>query len=317
MPGATQWTEAEVKRTQVGILGLDIAQISGARACAHALATGDLVRIEESVKFDEVQWPFKRFFNISRFGSPDHGRFMPMRPEGSLAYVKSHKELSKSFAEGAYPELERHAKEIARCIKDPENLPSDKVLGALFVHAMADRFGIVPDEIIDASDAQTRSIVDVFKPWVFIPARPALAKIFLYTEKLLAERHQDKELEVEGVTDFSHPLMTPFTAGPKILKAISQNPQLPADKLFTELALVEEVLRMTNRDTTLGGMFPEDNPIKARKTIIRFNINKACLETRDLAYAFGSGTDRRRCIAEPEILRLFEMVRLELIRIRA
>lgn len=309
---AINFSDKEVSRIQIGFLGIDIVTVTGARAAAHAIATGDLVRVGEAVPIEQIQWPIRRYFNLSRFGSPSHGLFLPMRPEKDEAYA-SRKHLEAAFAPDVYPALHRHAVETARLLIDPHNLPDDKTLGGAFAHAIADRFGIFPDDIADAAANQTEGILDSFKPWTVLRGKPALEKVYKYVEESIVK---DRGIPKESVVDFAHAILAPFVNGPSVLREVARDPYKPTDKLFTDLGKVEQVMRMTTRETTLGGMLPKNNPVLPRYTIVRVNISEASKETGDLAWSFGSGTTHRRCAAEDEILRYTHMVQEELIRLR-
>lgn len=307
-----EWSKGDVKRTKIPLLGIDIALIQGEAAVRHALATGDLVRVEEAVEFEDLQWLFKKFFNLSRFGSEPHGRFMPMRKGDDKAYLTSRQVVDNAMAEGAFPALKEHAKKIARLLVDPQKL-EDRAIGAAFAHAIGDRFGVVPADIVAAAGKQTGGLVDVFLPWKAWPAKSALANVYKYWEGIATARG----LEPEGTVDLAHTILAPTDPGIPLLKALAKDTDRPVEEVFTSVGQVEQVLRMTTRDSTLGGMFPADNPIKARETVIRVNIRKAAQDSCNLAFAFGHGTNDRRCAAEKELIRLFRLVQAEILRLRA
>lgn len=296
------------------LLGIDIVTITGVRAATHALESGEMVRLGDNVSSSsQLGLPFSVFFPVSRFESPKHGLFMPMRTGKDDTYTSSRDILEASFAPGSFAPLAEHAARTAALLKDPNSLPEDDVLALAFAHAMADRFaaeGAVPDSIMSAAQKHTTDVQRAFVPWEYLAAKTSLPEVYEYFERHTGE-HQSTTV------DCAHSIFASLTNGPSILRAVAENPAQKTHDLFVQLGAVESVLRMTAADSTLNGMLPEARPVYAKKTVIILNIREAAKESKDLAWAFGGGTLNRRCAAEGEILTFVRLVQDKLIELRS
>eukprot|EP00171_Calliarthron_tuberculosum_P002800 IDg2800t1 len=318
---ATKFTKDEVKRTYLPLLGVDMLQICSARACTHALATGDLVRVDEVIPTpNELPWLFRNWFPVSRFMSEPHGLFMPMRGD-MVNYADSRAYLEAAFAPGKF-DMSEHVRATARLLADPNRLPNDRTLGAAFARAMSQRFTPRTAELdvaIEAAHNQAESLPDSFVPWRRYAAAKGLSKVYsFFEEELAAQEHKGaRTLPPSATVDVAHSILASLINGPAVLREIAANPNEDASALFVRLGKVEEVLRMVTRETTLAGLVSPDRPVYPGTTMVRINIGQVTRETGDVAWAFGSGTERRRCAAEGEIIRFVRAVQLELKQIRS
>lgn len=158
-----------MKRTYLPLLGIDILTLTGAAAVRHALDTGELVRVSNTApQVSLLPWPFRLLFSASLFwgfGEGYEGYFMPFRADESEPATRLY--LDRAFAPGGEPELQRHAHAAALLITDAGAAPSDRALGGAFARALASRFvpaRPLPDAVLDAAAAQTRSLGDALVP---------------------------------------------------------------------------------------------------------------------------------------------------------
>ena len=63
---------------------------------------------------------------------------------------------------------------------------------------------------------------------------------------------------------------------------------------------------------TLNGLL--DKPIKAKKTLVKLDLRSASRPRKDLVFAFGTGSDERRCPLEHTHVEYFEAVRQEYLK---
>lgn len=66
-------------------------------------------------------------------------------------------------------------------------------------------------------------------------------------------------------------------------------------KHFEDNPVLPSVMRIARRDTTLGGIFPEDEPLIAQQSVIILKIGDAATEAQDDRFLFGSSLESREC----------------------
>lgn len=305
----------EVKRIYLPLLGIDMLQISSTRAATHALSTGDLVRVSEAIPEPEnLPWLFRNWFPVSRFQSDTYGLFMPMRGD-QAKYADTRAFLVAAFAPGKF-DLAKHARATATLLVDPDRLPDDKTLGTAFARAMTSRFTTrlaELDNVIENAHNQTGSVTDAMIPWRRMSAARNMPKVYDFFHEEL----QGRGLPKSAAVDVAHSVFASLINGPGVLREVAANPNEDASDLFVRLGKVKEVLRMVTRETTLAGMVSPDRPVYPGTTMVRINIRNAARDTGDIAWAFGSGSSQRRCVAEGELIRFVRAVQSELQQLRA
>lgn len=309
-----------VSRTNVGILGIDLLRINGKEAIRHAIDSGELKRFEDVIEeIDQLPWLFRWYFRFTRFWSSSHGFFLPFRSTGA-EYNKTRQLLDSKFVVGY--DMSKEVKAVVDLLesKDPNDI-EDFELTKPFMNAMASRFCPVgkkiPDDIFKAATRQAGGVGDAFLPWRFIPAKPNNDKVYGFAEENLKEIGVYDEIPKATTVDVAHSFFATELHGAAILRAIAENVEDEIEKTISSLGRVDQSPRLVEMNSTLNGLLEEGEEAIAKQTIVLLNIGDVAKETKQAAWAFGTGSEERRCAAEPAIVEFCTLVQKEFVSRRS
>lgn len=309
-----------ISRTNIGLLGIDIVTVRGEQAVRTALESGDVGRLTDVYdSLKNVPFLFRIWFPLSRFYSRIYGWFLPFRPTSDPSYAPCQAFLEEKFTPSS-ADISAQVKRAADLLEDTANPPSDEQLARTFIEAIYLRFTnesqTVPANIVCDVGKQVVQLQNALNPVKAVRAKPAVGRVYRYAEESLRSINVYEGLPTDVAVDASHALFTPQIHGANMLRGLVANLDKPADVNLPQLALTDRVLRATIRDGTLGGLLAENAPARRGKTMVVIDIRVAAHQTGSLAWAFGVGTEERRCTAEPAIIEFYEAVRMELIKRR-
>ena len=146
----------------------------------------------------------------------------------------------------------------------------------------------VPDHIARAAAATFTDTLQLSNPINYLRARRARWAVEQYVAR--------KVLNGMDVADVAHNFGAAaqgLSAALLLMKKSGKGKSVK-DLLF-ESPVAEKVIRMPNCTTTLDGLFPQENPLQPRKSIIVLQIASAATATADDRFLFGTGVDVRQC----------------------
>lgn len=301
--------EPTVSRTNIPFI-LDTVTIRTPEAITKALATGDLVRLNDATTPETLPILLRWYFPVSRFLSPPHGFFLPMRSSEDPTFAPCRKFLDDAFTAPSTTPITEHVKKAADLLSTDN--PSEKDLSATFARAISCRFlphGL-PQNIVNDADKQIE-FGESFLPWKYIPAKSAMKRIFAFFDTALRATGALPELPNTLVTDVAHSSLATMLHGAAVLQEIGKNPGEDVDAILARLGRVESVPRMVKQESTLGGQLKK--VAKPGWTVVFLDIRSSARDTGDVSWAFGTGTTERRCAAEPAIREFFKAVQTELL----
>eukprot|EP00559_Dactyliosolen_fragilissimus_P001283 CAMPEP_0184864740 /NCGR_PEP_ID=MMETSP0580-20130426/15958_1 /TAXON_ID=1118495 /ORGANISM="Dactyliosolen fragilissimus" /LENGTH=296 /DNA_ID=CAMNT_0027363651 /DNA_START=159 /DNA_END=1049 /DNA_ORIENTATION=+ len=285
----------------------------------------DIGRIGDAPK---LPWYFKRAFgrsNLTRYAYDKH-YFLALLSEDDPNYKPCLDYLHDKF----YMEHDTtsYANKIVDIVMDPaqmakSNAPStNRAILKHCAESLLSRFlpnVHIPDDVLHGAFHQMKTPTQtVFFFWGFSAARRGVKKVTDFIRSVIEESGdlEKYDLNKEALTiQLTHILLTGALHFPKITREIAKYPQNCLRGTFARLGRTKDAPRMAKRDTTVGGMFPDNYPIKAGKTVLKLEIGLVAKETEDCVYAFEAYKDSKRyCKARNPMLQLFGEVKQEILR---
>lgn len=231
---------------------------------------------------------FRAFFHASKFYYPPEDSWAAVfqtdgEKEQSLRRQNTIDSLVKGFNQDQINRIEG-------LIKGNDDLPSLGVKCAKIVAEVIlpiSQGEELPDEVAKASYDTLKDFPDTFNPIKYLNGRRARATVENYVRKLLPNE------KYPG--DIAHNLGAAaqgFSAAIQLLQGKITHDVVPT---LSKDAMIKGVLRAPLCNTTLDGLFPEDNPLIPGTSLIALDIGTAAAETEDASFLFGVGTNHRQC----------------------
>lgn len=311
----------QYKRINIGFLGIDILTLQNQKAIEKALASGDLVRLEEACPdINKLQWLPRLYLSNGRHYSSSYGYVMPMRkdPKSTRLY------LGKKFAPGS-SDISKFVNEAANILLDQEikmnKEEEDKDLINIFTQAIGSRFmthsATIPKEIVDNGPKHVTSISSSLLPANRRRSRRAVESACTFMRVQACENGESTKYDLpdDFPIDSAHLIFTVYVHAVDCLRELAKDPKLDVELMMCRRAKkLKNIPRMVIKDSTLGGLLPSDKPAKSNKTLILMDIGNAAEATDDITYAFGAGPKggKRICCAMPAILEFLKEVQKEM-----
>lgn len=146
----------------------------------------------------------------------------------------------------------------------------------------------IPDDILAAMAHMHPAAIS--GPLQYLRARRARRKIELWVSDL------DEFRDERNIVDVVHDLVNIYLGLTQALLLLRDIPR--GKDLHTHLCenpVLPASVRTPIRDTTVGGLFPEDAPLTKDRTIIIMKNGEAAKETHDMSFVFGMGSEKRVC----------------------
>ena len=340
--------------TRTRLPGLDLVTIEDPDKISMVGALPEVERLAAVVPDpDNLPWLFRWYMPKTRFYNPTLGGwFLPFRggvsvdptyapcrafldarfaqPRDLSAYVSATVDLLMDIAGGSGDDDDKKKKKKKGGPSDRQL--ADVAIQAVWRYIVPDGEPPLDDARLDEADRQVVSPVDSFLPWKVLRGVPGLSSLYAWTDKLL-QRLGWRGTEGDGgddavpgtplpdpaVTDTAHVLLALRINAPPVLRRIAELRDEDADlaAVLSAVGPVERAPRMTTRESTLGGLLPDDAPALPRSTVVMLGIRAAAKTSGDVSYVFAAGPGTRECAARGVLEGYFGDVRDELIRRRA
>lgn len=313
-----------IKRINLPLIGVDLLIIKGQTSIQHACNSGDLHRVNDVVEgdFNQLPWIIKMLLPTTRFYSEEfHCHHTPNRAENGELYDISMRFINMKYKPKSIDFSIAVKETVFALMSEPENptkqeiADTDAKIGEIAARAFCTPLlppGVdIPDEVLEACKHQldTSDIAQSFLPHRNKSARESNRCVFKYIHDNVVAKNN---LPSEMVVEISLPLLSSFVVPKVIVRAVKSNPHASIEEVFGYVAATKSVMRMSKVDTTLNGLL--DKPIKAKKTLVMLDLRSASRPRKDLAFAFGTGSDARRCPLEHTHVEYFEAVRQEYLK---
>lgn len=145
----------------------------------------------------------------------------------------------------------------------------------------------LPDDVAKAAFQTITTFTDIFNPIKYIRGRMARKKTEDYCASLLPDE--------EHLEDYVHNLGAAAQGFGQAILSMREMATDDSEKHFKDNPITNAVLRYPRRNTTLDGMFPEDNPLRVGESVAVLMISDAAKEAQDDLFLFGNGNEFRQC----------------------
>lgn len=302
------------------LLGLDIIRLNTPGVISDVLSHADVTRVTGAIeKTSDLPWLFRWFLPKTRFlWVSRYAWFLPFRTDDHPTYAPCRAYLDNRFAQTV--DNSANVKRLAQLLTDKtheasERELSDESIHAIWAYIVPPGHPPIPDEHLEAASKQIGSIPESFFPWRFLNNGGTVG-IFEYVEDVLKKigvTSPPQELPV----DVGHVFFAMALNSPMILEEIRKNPDDELISILSRLGPVENAMRMVKRESSLGGLLPNDEPAVPKKTVILPELRLAAKETGDLSFVFQAGPGQRVCAAKDVLLKFYAEVQEEVRKIRA
>lgn len=337
---ATTTTPSPVSRRRIRLLGLDTVSITGPAAIRTVLASGDVARMDAAgIPWGDLPCWVRWLFPLGRqySGARGHGWFLPFKASDDPAYAPRRGALDRVFADGnGYTRGDVTAMAAALSADPP--VPPGRVrylFAAALCRAFTGGAEAPPLEpaVAAASEKAVEGLISSFAPWVWLPARYCLPRVWAWGDAVLSRASRgvmpdgapvppqvaatptgdgaatdeltpslSAVLPPSAAVDIGHCVASATANAEEIFTAAVAHPNATATDVLTRLAPpVPQVARLAVRGGTLGGLLPTDDPAVAGVTVVLLQVGAAAAATGDVAWTFGVGDGVRGCAAAPLI----------------
>ncbi len=246
------------------------------------------------------------FFFTKFFSGPSKDYFLGFLPDTHPDYsarsTAQHSHLDRQIPEERTHALAKllrgnaSAFEVSRAVLN--------IVGSLFLRqpAFAEAGPVeVPDSVVHAAHGTLTvpgQLVDPLAAWRALRSRQCV-------EDFVADRI-DADLVVPDVAHHFGAAAQGATRALLLLRS-DKKEQLSLTDFRTcmlEAPIAESVVRVPSVETTVGGLFPQDDPLVPGRTIVKLNIAQAAKQSGDDRFLFGAGRDHRQCPFKPVLYKL-------------
>lgn len=299
------------------LIGIDIVTITDPETITALSSGNDLARLDSvHTTPSTMPWIMRRYFKKGRMWNNSFGYFMPFREnqETTRSY------LGAKFTPGSY-DVSEYVNKAVDILLDKEKMSkkeaADNELNAAFVNAIGARFisSSLPQDVLKTGETQVKGVGDSFIPFKCPRSEKGIDFTCRFMRDKLNENGDVKAYNLPDnfPMDVAHSIFGGAVHGANALRTLAENPDKDVELIMCQRdGVTESVARVVVKDSSLGGILPSNNPARVGKTLIVLKIGPAARATGKLEFAFGSGTDMRRCCAEPAILEFMKSVQKEL-----
>jgi len=291
-------SSGELRRIKIPFL-LDIIIVSGAEQIKNFETSGVFDRLHYSNTLD-LPWLLRIYYASTKFYDEKRDLwFCPFESITNPTYQPRRNYLQEKVDLGYTPE---DVKKIAELL---ENNAEDEEIAFAMVQIVNQRFFAgqeIPSSIIKTANKTVKKYTEAFSISNYARGITSQRKVIEYCDRHLSE----------GVhpVDVGHNIGETVQAAPAVFKILKANLDRPVTETFTIYPIATRVPRIAVKSSNLDGLLAE--PTKPGKTLAILKIGEAARETKEILFAFGTGSEDRVCVFKDFFLKFMEDLRQEL-----
>lgn len=274
-----------VTRTKIPFLLPDMVTITDPALIRKAATSPDITRPADA----ELPILLRFFFRATKFLYLSHDAWAtPMLADDQEDRPARRAAAEALLAAGFTPEQKRKFVDLVLSGAPLQDVQESLIRVFGDVLRLTPPSGALPPDVVTAARS-TAVNVDGLGPQQYLAARAARRRLEEYMEQTLPRGAQAPG----DVADYVHNLCA--TNGFAVALESLRGAQAPdARAHFRANPVVSSVLRVSKRETTLGGVLPDDAPLRPGSVLL-LAVGGACTETGDDNFFFGVGVPERQC----------------------
>ncbi len=246
-----------------------------------------------------LPWWVKFYFQATKFHDAERDLwFCPFESTTNPTYQPRRTYLEEKVATGYSP---NDVQKIAQLLKTNAD---DEVLAQEMVQIVNQRFfgKEIPVTMTQIAKHTLQKISEAIIPTKYKRAQKSQQEIMNYCAQNLS---QDVH-----ILDIGHNIGEVVQTTTGALKVLKENLDKPVEDIFTAHPLTPQAPRIATQASTFEGLL--SSPAKPGKTVFLFKIGDAAIQTQDILFTFGTGSEERVCVFKDFFLQFMRDLQQEL-----